>query len=170
MAGLATGVAQPQRPGPRDKTIDTVLRLCEQCGSGPHKSREECRAINQGCYFCGRLGHFSKVSRQNPDNQNSKTEVNHTDTEEQSPDYTQSEYTTPYYLTNDKEKASVKYLKTTTKVYHMHNRDTEHIRPLWVVQSQGSQVSQTNCEFGTGAGCNILPTHRAQQLFGQEGL
>ena len=108
------------------------------------------------------------MCRQNPDNRSSKTEVNHIDTEEQSPDYTQSEYTTPYYLTNDQAKASVKCLKTTAKVHHMHNRDTEHIRPLWVAQSQGSQVSQTDCEVDTGAGCNILPTHRAQQLFGQE--
>ena len=45
---------------------------------------------------------------------------------------------------------------------------TEHIRPLWVAQSQGSQVFQTDCEVDTGAGCNILPAHKAQQLFGQE--
>ena len=97
-----------------------------------------------------------------------KTEVNHIDTEEQSPDYAQSEYTTPYYITNDQAKASIKCLKTTAKIHHMHNTDTEHIRPLWVAQSQGSQVYQTDCEVDTGAGCNILPAHRAQQLFGQE--
>ena len=107
--------------------------------------------------------------RQNPDNQYSdKTEVKHIDTEEQSPDYGHSEYTTPYYLTNDQVKASVKCLKTTVKVHHMHNGDTEHIRPLWIAQSQGSQVSQTDCEVDTGAGCNILQTYRAQQPYGQE--
>ena len=105
----------------------------------------------------------------NPENQDSdKTEVKHIDTEEQSPDYTQSEYTTPYYLTNDQVKASVKCLKTTAKVHYMQNKDTEHIRPLCVAHSQGSQVFQTDCEVDTGAGCNILPTHEAQQLFGQE--
>ena len=108
------------------------------------------------------------MCRQNPDNQyGDKTEVKHIDTEEQSPDYAQSEYITPYYLTNDQAKASVKCLKTTAKVHHMHNRDTEHIGLQWV-QSEGSQVSQTDCKVNTGAGCNILPTHRAQQLFGQE--
>ena len=94
--------------------------------------------------------------------------VNHIDTEEQSLDYTQSEFTTPYYLTNDQAKESVKCLKTTAKVHHMQKRDTENIRPLWVAQSQGFQVSQTDCEVNKGAGYNILPTHRAQQLFGQE--
>ena len=84
------------------------------------------------------------MCRQNPENQYSdKTEVKHIDSEEQSPDFAQSEYTTPYYLTNDKAKSSVKCLKTTAKVHHIHNRDTEHIRPLWIAQSQGSQVSQT---------------------------
>ena len=105
------------------------------------------------------------MCRKNPDNQYSdKTEVKHMDMEEQSPDYAQSEY----YLTNDQAKASVKCLRTTAKIHHMCNRDTEHIRPLWVAQSQGSQGSQTDCKVDTGAGCNILPNHRAQQLFGQE--
>ena len=107
------------------------------------------------------------MCRQNPDNQYSdKTGVKHIDTEEQSTDYAQSEYTTPYYLTNDQVKASVKYFKTRAKIHHMHNRDTEHIRLLLVAQSQESQVSQTDCEANTGAGCN----HRAQQLFGQEWI
>ena len=108
--------------------------VCQQCSSEPHKSREECSAIDQDCYYCGNLEHFSKVCRRNPDN-HSKTEVNHIDTEEQSPDYAQSEYTTPYYITNDQTKAPIKGLKTTAKVYHIHNTDTEHIRPLWVAQS-----------------------------------
>ena len=162
MAETATGVAQPWRQDYRHST-ETV---CENCGLRPHKSREECRALNQECFHCRRLGHFSKMCRQDPDNQYSdKTEIKHIDMEEQPPDYTQSEYTTPYYLTNDQAKASVKCLKTTARVHHMHNRETEHIRPLWVAQSQ---VSQTDCEVNTGADCNILPTHRAQQLFSQE--
>ena len=140
---------------------------CQQCGSDSHKSKEECRVISQECYYSGSLGHFSNVFRRIPDNCN-KTEVNHIDTEEQSPDYIQREYTTPYYITNDQAKASIKCLKTTAKVHHMHNTDTEHIRLLWVAQSQGSQVYQTDCEVDTGVGCNILSAHRAQQLFSQE--
>ena len=40
-----------------------------------------------------------------------KEQVNHIDMEEQSPDYAQSEYTTPYHITNDQGKALIKCLK-----------------------------------------------------------
>ena len=88
--------------------------------------------------------------------------------EEQPPDYFESEYTTPYFFTNEQVKAPVKYLNTTARVHHIQDRDMEHIRPLWVSQSRGSQVFQTDCEVNTGAGCNILPAHKAQQLLDQE--
>ena len=103
------------------------------------------------------------------DHQNSeKTAVKHIDSKEQPPDYFQSEYTTPYFITNEQAKAPIKCLKTTARVHHIQDRDTDHIRPLWVAQSRGSQVFQTDCEVDTGAGCNILPVHKAQQLFGHE--
>ena len=50
----------------------------------------------------------------------------------------------------------------------MKKRDNEHIRPLWVAQSENSKIHQTDCEVNTGAGCNILPVHRAKELFGKE--
>ena len=42
---------------------------CGYCGSWPHRSREECKAVGQECYNCGRLRHFSKVCRQRLDYQ-----------------------------------------------------------------------------------------------------
>ena len=57
--------------------------------------------------------------------------------------------------------------KTEVKHY-MKNRDNEHIRPLWIAQSENSQIHQTDCKVDTGAGCNILPVHRAKELFGKE--
>ena len=94
-----------------------------------------------------------------------KTEVKHIDTEEDCP---QSEYTAPFYDTNDQTKASVKCLKTTTKLKYMKHRDNEHIRPLWVAQSEDSKIHLTDCEADTGAACNILPVHRVKELFGKE--
>ena len=158
------GGAQPQR----DYRCSTET-TCGYCGLWPHKAGEECKAVGQECLYCGRVGHFLKVCRQKLYHQQSdKTAVKHIDTEEQPPDYFQSEYTTPYFITNEQAKAPIKCLKTTAKVHHIQDRDTEHIRPLWVAQSKGAQVLQTNCEVDTGADCNILPAHRAQQLLGHE--
>ena len=53
-------------------------------------------------------------------------------------------------------------------LHHIQDKDTQHIRPLSVAQSRGSQAFQTDCEVNTGAGCNILPANKAQQLFGHE--
>ena len=164
---------QPQgwhgRSPPQRDYRHSTETTCGYCGSWPHRAGEECKAVGQECHHCGRLGHFSKVCRQRSDYQNNeKTAVKHIDTEEQPPDYFQSEYTTPYFVTNEQAKAPVKCLKTTARVHHIQDRDTEHIRPLWVSQSRGSQVFQTDCEVNTGAGCNILPAHKAQQLLGQE--
>ena len=90
------------------------------------------------------------------------------DTEEESQDCPQSEYTTQFYDTNDQSRASEKRPKTTTKLKYMKHRDNGHIRPLWVAQSKDSKMHQTDCEVNTGAGCNILPVHKAKELFGQE--
>ena len=106
------------------------------------------------------------MCRQN--SESDKTEVKHIGTEEESQDCPQSEYTTPFYDTNDQTTASVKCLKTTTKLHYMKNKDNEHIRPLWVAQSRDSRIHQTDCEVDTGAGCNILPVHKAKEVFGQE--
>ena len=164
----ATGVAW-EEPAPRE-TTSTVLRLhAGTVAHGPTDQERNAEAVGQECHNCGRLGHFSKVCRQRSDYQNNeKTAIKHIDTEEQPPDYFQSEYTTPYFITNEQAKAPIKCLKTTARVHHIQDRDTEHIRPLWVAQSRGSQVFQTDCEVNTGAGCNILPAHKAQQLFGHE--
>ena len=158
------GGARPQRD-----YRHSAETTCGYCGSWPHRAGEECRAAGQECLYCGKIGHFSKVCKQKLNYQQSdKTAVKHIDTEEQPPDYFQSEYTTPYFITNEQAKAPIKCLKTTAKVHHIQDKDTEHIRPLWVSQSRGAPVLQTNCEVDTGAGCNILPAHKAQQLFGQE--
>ena len=56
------GGARPQGQDYRHNTETT----CEFCGSRPHKHRSECKASGQECFYCGRLGHFSKMYKQNP--------------------------------------------------------------------------------------------------------
>ena len=165
MGDPATGTAW-EEPTPRE-TTGIVPRL--HVVTVAHGPTDQERNVRLWARNCGRLRHSSKVCRQRSDYQNNeKTAIKHIDMEEQPPDHFQSKYTTPYFITNDQAKAPVKCLKTTARVHHIQNKDTEHIRPLWVAQSRGSQVFQTDCEVNTGAGCNILPAHKAQQLFGHE--
>ena len=130
MEDLATGLAW-EEPGPRE-TTGTVLRLLvNTVAYGPTKQEKSARPQVKNVTTVENLGHFSKMCRHNPDYQNhEKTAIKHIDTEEQPADYIQSEYTTPYYVTNEQAKAAIKCLKTTTRVHHIQDKDTEHIRPL----------------------------------------
>ena len=76
----------------------------------------------------------------------------------------EQDYTTPFFLRKEEGiKSTVKSLKTTTKVHYIH-KDTEHVRPLWLLQSPNSNIAKTECEVDTGAGCNIMPLHKAQHF------
>ena len=101
-----------------------------------------------------------------------KDEVKHIDTnEEENPqhEHCEQDYTTPFFLREEERtKSTVKSLKTTAKVHYIHNKDTEHIQPLWLSQSPNSNIDKTECEVDTGAGCNIMPLHKAQQHFSKE--
>ena len=136
-------------PQCRQDYRQSTAPMCEYCRRTPDNSRQECRALGMECYTCHKFGHLSHICRQNT--KSDKTEVKHIDMEEESQDWPQSEYTTPFYSTNDQVKASVKCLKTTTKLHYMKNRDNEHIRPLWIAQSENSKIHQTDCEVHTSS-------------------
>ena len=100
-----------------------------------------------------------------------KNEVKYIDTnEEEKPqsEHCEQNYTTPFFLRKeDGTQTTIKSLKT-TKVHYIHNKDTEHIQPLWISQSPNSNITKTECEVDTGAGCNIMLLHKAQQHFSKE--
>ena len=110
-----------------------------------------------------------------------RSEVKHLEAQQelaQSSEHSEStlqEYTTPYYMSkgdqteqNTIPKSTVKNLKMTASIQQLNTNDNEHIQPLWISQSRNSNISRTECEVDTGAGCNILPFHKAKELFGQE--
>ena len=48
------------------------------------------------------------------------------------------------------------------------NEQSEHIQPAWIAQSQNSKKHQLDIKIDTGAGCNVMPLYKVQELFGQE--
>ena len=103
------------------ETTGIVPRLhVDTVAHGPTGQEKNAKPQIKSATIAGDLGHFSKVCRQRSDYQNSeKTAIKHIDTKEQPPDYFQSEYTTPYFVTNEQAKAPIKCLKTTTRVHHI---------------------------------------------------
>ena len=144
---------------------------CGNCGNPQHKYRSECKSFKVECYLCHRRGHFAHMCRTYP--MQDQNDVKHIDTnEEENPqsEHCEQDYTTPFFLRKEEGiKSTVKSL-ITTKVHYIHNKDAEHIRPLWLLQSPNSDIAKTECEVDTGAGCNIMPLHKAQQHFSKEWL
>ena len=48
------------------------------------------------------------------------------------------------------------------------NKQSEHIQPAWIAQSQNSKKHQVDIEIDTRAGCNVMPLYKMHELFGQE--
>ena len=44
------------------------------------------------------------------------------------------------------------------------NEQSEHIRLAWIAQSQNSKKHQLDIEIDTGAGCNVMPLYKVQEL------
>ena len=90
-------------------------------------------------------------------------------------DYNQSletaQYSTPYFMSKGElPQTTCNSLKTVQVSRLGANEQSEHIRPAWIAQSQNSKKHQLDIEIDTGAGCNVMPLFKVQELFGQEWL
>ncbi|XP_070852575.1 uncharacterized protein [Drosophila suzukii] len=48
-----------------EKSVDVVVRRCYNCGAIFNPNHlSECRAKGMACYYCGKIGHFSKYCKQ----------------------------------------------------------------------------------------------------------
>ena len=96
-----------------------------------------------------------------------------TQSQETPQDYNQSletaQYSTPYFMSKEElPQTKCNSLKTVQVSRLGVNEQGEHMRPAWIAQSQNSMKHHLDIEIDTGAGCNVMPLYKVQELFGQE--
>ena len=167
MGDLATGAAW-EEPSPGETTGTVLILHVDAAAHGPTGQERNARPQAKSATTVRNSDISQKYADISQTIKIMKRLQSNTLKQKNSLQTTSKVSTPPLLHTNEQVKAPIKCLKTTTRVHHIQGKDTEHIRPLWVAQSQGFQILQTDCKVDTGAGCNILPVHKAQQLFGQE--
>ena len=100
-------------------------------------------------------------------------DYSHPQSQETPQDYNQSlgtaHYSTPYFMSKEGlPQMTCNSLKTVQVSRLGANEQSEHIQPAWIAQSQNSKKHQLDVEIDTGAGCNVMPLYKVQELFGQE--
>ena len=88
-------------------------------------------------------------------------------------DYNQSletaQYCTLYFMSNGELPQTTCNILKTVQVSRLGAKEqSEHIQPAWIAQSQNSKKHQLDIKIDTGAGCNVIPLYKVQELFGQE--
>ena len=88
------------------------------------------------------------------------------------PDDNGIDYPPPFFISRNEPRTpqtSVKMLHTEViEVYQLSERNSEHIRPTWILKSRDLSIEQIDCEVDTGAGCNVIGYNQAKELFDQE--
>ena len=99
-------------------------------------------------------------------------DYSHPQSQETLQDYNQSlgtaQYSTPYSSKEELPQMTCNSLKTVQVSRLGSNEQGKHIQPAWIAQSQNSKKHQLDVEIDTGAGCNVMPLYKMQELFGQE--
>ena len=149
---------------------------CYYCGA-QNWTKEHSKVYkgrNSTCGRYGKKGHLDSLCR------SAGTPLHMLEAQDYNPhsqetpqDYSQSpetaQYSTPYFMSRKElPQAKCNSLKTVQVSRLGANEQSEHIQPAWFAQSQNSKKHQVNVEIDTGAGCNVMPLYKVQELFGQE--
>ena len=160
----------------RNKTTHS----CYYCGAQnwTREHSEICKARNHTCGRCGKKGHLDSLCR------SAGTPLHMLETQdyaspqpmqsqETPQDYSQSletaQYFTPYFMSREELPQMTCNSPKTVQVSRLGaNKQSKHIRPAWIAQSQNYKKHQVDIKIDTGAGCNVMPLYKVQELFGQE--
>ena len=136
-----------------------------------------CKAKNSICGKCGKKGHLDSIFRSNgaPVHMLETQDYSHpqSQVQESLQDYNQSpetaQYSTPYFISREElPQTKCNSLKTVQVSRLGANGQSEHIQLAWVAQSQNSKVHQMDMEIDMGAGYNVMPLYKINELFGRE--
>ena len=127
---------------------------------------------------CGKKGHLDSLCRNTGTplhmlEAQDYTSLQPIQSQETLQDYNQSletaQYSTPYVMSREELPQMTCNSLKTVQVFRMGaNEQSKHIQPVSIAQSQNSKKHQLGIEIDTGAGCNVMPPYRVQELFGQE--
>ena len=105
--------------------------------------------------------------------QSQETTQDYTDSlgtaQEYSPSLETAQYSTLYFISKEElPQAKCNSLQTIQVPRLGANEQSEHIQPAWIAESQNFKMHQMDVEIDTGAGCNVMPLYKVNELFGQE--
>ena len=168
-----------RQPSNSNRNKNKTAHNCYYCGA-QNWTREHskiCKAKNHTCR-CSKKGHLESLCRSTGTPLHMIEAQDYTSlqlmlSQETPQDYNQSletaQYSTPYFMSKGElPQTTCNSLKTVQVSRLGANEQSEHIRPAWIAQTQSSKEHQLDIEIDTGAGCNVMPLYKVQELFGQE--
>ena len=174
---LQNGSRQPPNS---NRNKNKTAHNCQYCWA-QNWTREHskmCKAKNHTCGRCGKRGHLESLCRSTGTPLHMIKAQDYTSpqpmqSQEAPQDYNRSletaQYSTPYFMSKGElPQMTCNSLKTVQVSRLEANEQSEHIQPAWIAQSQNSMKQQLDVKIDKGAGCNVMPLYKVQELFGQE--
>ena len=172
----------PRQPHNSNKNRNKSTKSCYYCGA-PNWTRQHSRVCKAENYICGnsnKRGHLDSMYKSRPmhmlnaqptvQSETTQDYANSLETAQQhNPSLETAPYSTPYFISKEElPQANCNTLQTVQVSRLDANEKSEHIQPAWIVQSQNSKIHQVDMEIDTGAGCNVMPLYKVNELFGQD--
>ena len=163
-----------------NRTKNKTAHNCYYCGvqNWIREHSKICKAKNHTCGRCNKKGHLDSLCRSagtplHMIEAQDYTSLQPVQSQKTLQDYKQSlettKYSTPYFMfKGELPQTTCNSLKTVQVSRLGANEQSEHIWLAWITQSQNSKKHQLDIEMDTGAGCNVMPLYKVQELFGQE--
>ena len=151
-SGEQSSVNRIQSQRSTTKGHSTRKRSCRWCGGAQLCKRTECPANGHECSYCGKMGHFSRVCLQKKTTAQAEQRKLHNVDLAETEDLEQCD-----------PPVSVFSFKQLSDNEH---GDADHIKPLWLMVPNSTQVHKTLVEIDTGAACNVMPSYMYRNIFG----